>query len=76
MDYSYYEHWSNGKTYDSVRRLEKSKPVHIEKMEKDGRSVLVVRPYDWYEFFTPEELRELSRPELMEEVEAIVKVKK
>ena len=68
--------WSNGKTYASVRRLEKSKLVHIEKMEKDGRSVLVVRPYDWYEFFTPEDLREMSRPEFMEEVEAIVKVKK
>ncbi len=68
--------WSNGKTYASVRRLERSKLVHIEKMEKGGRSVLVVRPYDWYEFFTPEELQEMSRPEFMEEVEAIVRAKK
>jgi hypothetical protein len=45
-------------------------------MEKDGRSVLVVRPYDWYEFFTPEELQEMSRPESMEEMVAIVKAKK
>ncbi|MDD2836171.1 MAG: MarR family transcriptional regulator [Methanothrix sp.] len=67
--------WSNGKTYASVRRLEKSKLVHIEKMEKDGRSVLVVRPYDWYEFFTPEELQEMSRPEFMDEVETIIKAK-
>jgi predicted transcriptional regulator len=67
--------WSNGKTYASVRRLEKSKLVHIEKMEKDGRSVLVVRPYDWYEFFTQEELQEMSRPEFMDEVEAIIKTK-
>lgn len=67
--------WSNGKTYASVRRLEKSKLVHIEKMEKDGRSVLVVRPYDWHEFFTPEELQEMIRPEFMDEVEAIVKAK-
>ena len=67
--------WSNGKTYASVRRLEKSKRVHIEKMERDDRSVLVVRPYDWHEFFTQEELREMSRPEFMDEVEAIVKVK-
>ena len=67
--------WSNGKTYASVRRLEKSKLVHIEKMEKDGRSVLVVRPYDWYEFFTPEELQEMSLPEFMDNVEAIVKEK-
>jgi hypothetical protein len=44
-------------------------------MEKDGRSVLVVRPYDWYEFFTPVELQEMSRPEFMEEVEAMVKAK-
>jgi len=68
--------WSNGKTYASVRRLEKSKLVHIEKMEKDGRSVLVVRPYDWHEFFAPEELQDMSRPEFMEEVEAIIKAKK
>ena len=68
--------WSNGKTYASVRRLERSKLVHIEKMEKGGRSVLVVRPYDWYEFFTPKELQEMSRTEFMEEVEAIVKAKK
>ena len=45
------------------------------KMEKDGRSVLVVRPYDWYEFFTPEELQEMSQPEFMDDVEAIVKEK-
>jgi hypothetical protein len=67
--------WCNGKTYDSVRRLEKSKLVHIDKTEKDGRSVLVVRPYDWYEFFTPKELQEISQPEFMDEVEAIVKAK-
>lgn len=67
--------WSNGKTYASVRRLEKSKLVHIEKMEKDGRSILVVRPYDWYEFFSSEELQEMSRPEFMDEVEAVVKSK-
>lgn len=65
--------WSNGKTYASVRRLEKSKLVHIEKTERDGRSVLVVRPYDWYEFFSPEELQEMRRPEFMDEVEAIIK---
>jgi hypothetical protein len=55
--------------------LEKSKLVHIEKMEKYGRSVLVVRSYDWHEFFTTEELQEMSRPEFMDEVEAIVKAK-
>jgi len=68
--------WSNGKTDASVRRLEKSKLVHIEKMEKGSRSVLVVKPYDWHEFFTPEELQEMSRPEFMDEVEAIVKGEK
>jgi hypothetical protein len=51
-------------------------PIGHEKMEKDGRSILVVRPYDWYEFFSPEELQEMSRPEYMDEVEAIVKAKR
>jgi predicted transcriptional regulator len=64
--------WSNGKTYASVRRLEKSRLVHIEKMEKDGRYVLVVRPYDWSEFYSPEELQEMTRTEFMEEVVVIV----
>jgi len=68
--------WSNGKTYASVRRLERSKLIHIEKIERDGRSVLVVRPYDWHEFLTQEELQEISRPEFMDEIEAIVKGKK
>jgi hypothetical protein len=68
--------WSNGKTYASVRRLEKSKLIHIEKIERDGRYVLVVRPYDWHEFLTQEELQEISRPEFMDEIEAIVKGKK
>jgi predicted transcriptional regulator len=65
--------WSNGKTYASVRRLEKSKLVHIEKTERDGRAVLVVRPYDWYEFFSPEELEEMSQPGYFDEVAEILK---
>jgi hypothetical protein len=29
--------------------------------------------YDWHEFFTPDEMQEMRRPEFMDEVEAIVK---
>jgi hypothetical protein len=60
--------WSNGKTYASVGRLERSKLVHIEKMERTAGLFLWSDLIDWYEFFTPEELREMSRPEFMEEL--------
>jgi predicted transcriptional regulator len=65
--------WSTGKTYASVRRLEKAGLVHVEKALKGGRNVLKVKPVEWQEFFTPEELEEMRQPSFMDEVEAIVK---
>lgn len=44
--------WSPGKTYAAVRRLERAGMVHVEKAEKNGRTVLVVRvvrPKAWQE---------------------------
>jgi hypothetical protein len=34
--------------------------VRTEKSIKDGRSVLIVKPLEWQEFFTPGELDELK----------------
>gem|GEM_PF-2144959 len=48
--------WSNGKTMLRCDAWEKSKLVHIEKTKRKGRCILVVRPYDWYEFFSTEDL--------------------
>jgi predicted transcriptional regulator len=56
--------WSSGKTYASVRRLERAGMIHIEKKEQKGRSVLVVRPKGWMEYLTPEELEEFKRIEI------------
>jgi predicted transcriptional regulator len=56
--------WSTGKVYASVKRLTEDGLVRIEKSMKDGRSVLLVRPLEWQEFFTPEELEELKKMDL------------
>lgn len=65
--------WSTGKTYSAARRLETSGMVHIEKAVKNGREVLIVKPKTWEEYFTPEELEEMRRPEFMDEVERLTK---
>ena len=65
--------WSNGKTYAAARRLERAGMVHIEKAERNGRYVLIIKPKIWEEYYTPEELAEIRQPEFMDEVEAIVK---
>jgi len=52
--------WSTGKVYASVKRLAEDGMVHIERSIKDGRSVLIVKPLEWQEFFTPGELDELK----------------
>lgn len=56
--------WSPGKTYTAARRLERAGMVHVEKAEKNGRPVLVIRPKAWHEYFTPEELGEFKRMEI------------
>jgi len=53
--------WSSGKTYTSARRLERAGMIHLEKVERNGRSVLVVRPKTWNEYFTSKELEEFKR---------------
>jgi|GEM_PF-894724 len=53
--------WTRGKTYTAARRLEKAGMVHVEKAEKNGRHVLVVKPKAWQEYFTPEELEKIKQ---------------
>ncbi len=53
--------WSTGKVYASVKRLADDGLVRIERSMKGGRSVLVVKPLEWQEFFTPEEQDELRK---------------
>jgi biotin operon repressor len=56
--------WSSGRTYTSARRLERAGMVLIDKVERNGRSVLVVRPRAWNEYLTEEELDEIRRLEI------------
>ena len=65
--------WSTGKTYAAARRLERAGMVHIDKAERNGRSVLTIKPKTWEEYYTPEEIAEMRQPAFMDEVEAIVK---
>jgi predicted transcriptional regulator len=65
--------WSNGRTYAAARRLERAGMVHIEKAERNGRYVLIIKPKTWKEYYTPEELAEMQQLEFMDEIEAIVK---
>jgi predicted transcriptional regulator len=65
--------WSNKKTYAAARRLERSGMIHIEKAERNGRYVLIIKPKTWEEYYMPEELVEMRQPEFIDEVEAIVK---
>ncbi len=52
--------WSSGKVYGSVRRLERDHWIRTEKAERCGRSVLKVKPVEWFEFLTPEEIEEFK----------------
>ena len=61
--------WSNGKTYAAARRLEKAGMVLIDKAERNGRYVLTIKPKTWEEYYTPEELAEMRKPEFMDGVE-------
>lgn len=56
--------WSNGKTYGAARRLERADMVHIEKAERNGRYVLIIKPKTWEDYYTPEELAEMRLPSL------------
>ena len=47
--------------------------IHIEKAERNGRYVLIIKPKTWEEYYMPEELVEMRQPEFIDEVEAIVK---
>ena len=55
--------WSTGKVYGSIKRLEKNGLVYSEKIEKDGKLVLKIRPVKWQDFFTTEELEEFKNLE-------------
>ena len=55
--------WSSGKVYGSVRRLEKDNWINTEKAERDGRLILKVKPVEWFEFLTTEEIKEFKNME-------------
>jgi hypothetical protein len=40
--------------------MEKDSWIRTEKAEKDGRFVLKVKPFEWFEFLTPEEIEEIK----------------
>lgn len=55
--------WTPGRVHGAVMRLVKKGLVKTERAVRGGRSVLLVIPKEWWEFFTPEELEEFKRME-------------
>ncbi len=53
--------WTPGKVHGAVMRLVNKGLVKTERAVRGGRSVLLVIPKEWREFFTPEELEEFKR---------------
>jgi hypothetical protein len=58
--------WSNGKSYTAARRLERAGMIHIEKIVKNNREVLVVKPKAWQEDLTPEGVEESGNQAISE----------
>ncbi len=56
--------WTTGRTRSAIDRLERKGLIKVERMVRDGRSVLSVVPKPWQEFLTPEELEEFRQMEL------------
>lgn len=55
--------WSTGKAYGSIKRLEKNGLLYLERIEKDGKLVLSIKPIEWQNFFTAEELEKFKNME-------------
>ncbi|MFB3765549.1 MAG: MarR family transcriptional regulator [Methanotrichaceae archaeon] len=62
--------WSSSETSAAVRRLEEEGLVRTV---KDEQNIPVIKPVEWWEFFTKEELDEFMKPEFWDNVDAIMK---
>ncbi len=63
--------WTTGRTNSSIDRLEKKGLIKVEMIVRNGRLQKVVVPTPWQEFFTKDELAEMSQPEYWKELEKI-----
>lgn len=64
--------WSTGRVHGSVNRLATKGLVNVERSIRRGRSVLIVTPKEWWEFFTKEELDEMRTPEWIDGVDSVL----
>lgn len=62
--------WSSSETSATVRRLEEDGLVRTVKDEQD---IPVIKPLEWWEFFTKEELDEFKKPEFWDQIDAVMK---
>lgn len=53
--------WTPGRVHGAVMRLVEKGLVRTDRVVRGGRSVLLVVPKEWQEFFSPEELEEFKR---------------
>lgn len=65
--------WTTGRTNSAIARLEVKGLIKVERVVRDGRLQLSVVPRPWQEFFTAEELSDMSKPEYWKELDRIRK---
>lgn len=53
--------WTHGRVHGSVKRLEKSGLVRTELVVEGSRAKSLVKPLEWWEMMTPEELDEFKQ---------------
>jgi predicted transcriptional regulator len=53
--------WTHGRVHRAIKRLEKSGLVKTELVVEGNRAKSLVRPREWWEMMTPEELDEFKQ---------------
>jgi len=56
--------WTHGRVHGAVKRLEKSGLVKAELVVEGSRVKSLVRPLEWWEMMTPEELDEFKQTDI------------
>lgn len=56
--------WTPGRVNGAAKRLERDGYIKTSKELRSGRAVSIVRPLEWYEMMTPEEVEEIKRMEI------------
>ncbi|MHB8119335.1 MAG: winged helix-turn-helix domain-containing protein [Methanothrix sp.] len=56
--------WTHGRVHGAVKRLEKNGLVRVELVVDGSRVKSLVRPLEWWEMMTPDELEEFKQMDI------------